>query len=46
MLQERIPNFLGYHENIEMDKNFLLSKLKQNEIPEELKIYIYKNTSL
>lgn len=46
LLQERTPSILGYNDKIQEDKSFLEEKINTEEVTEEFKNYIYKNTSI
>lgn len=45
-LQENTPKILGYTDNIEEDKSFLIIKLKEKDSSDYLDKYITKHTSL
>lgn len=46
VLQEKSPRFLGYKDNIEQDKGFLIKKLGVADDSDFLDVYIYNYTSL
>ena len=46
VLQEKTPGILGYKDNLEEDKIFLMHKLEVSDDSDFLDNYIYNNTSL